>query len=236
MSGLKIGAEWLRGLVDFVFPPLCLGCGEYTENDYAVCDTCLESIETFSHPFCLGCMDMIAQGDKCAACGGDSLILYAYGNYATPLEQIVIQYKFKGMTRSGKMFAKLITDKFGERIKSLGCQALVPVPLHAGRENYRGYNQATILARHLSQQLDIEVRDNIIARVKRSKPQARLNHHQRAINIKGVFDIVEDSDRPAKVILVDDVVTSGATIREAARVLRKAGIVVGGAISIAHAM
>lgn len=235
MAGLKIRTAWLEGLIDFVFPPLCLGCGEYTENEYSICDSCRDGIDTFSQPFCLTCMGMIT-GTACPTCGDDALILYAYGNYTDPLEQVVVQFKFKGITRPAKLFAREIGARFGDMIKSRGNIVLVPVPLYATRENVRGYNQAEVFAGHLAEALELEVRTDLLQRVKKRKPQARLNHAERAANIRGVYEVGDSVDDGRAVMLVDDVVTSGATVREAVRTLTAAKIEVAGVISIAHAL
>lgn len=226
---------WLKGLIDFIYPPLCLGCSDYTENDNGICERCLGAVETFAFPFCLSCDDFIPSGHKCAVCGGQSLPLYAFGNYTDPLEQIVIQFKFKGITRTSGFFADGLADRFGAEIGSLEAQALLPIPLHARRQTYRGYNQAEVFARDLSGALGLEVRDDVIMRSKKRKPQARLGLARRAANIKGVFEIAEAPDDLTRVILVDDVVTSGSTVREAARTLGRVDIKVLAVIAIAHA-
>ncbi|MCK4574522.1 MAG: ComF family protein [candidate division Zixibacteria bacterium] len=229
-------SEWVRGLVDFFFPPLCLGCGEYTETGFGICPECRRRIEHIQSPFCLNCLGII-DGGTCPECGSDSLPLFAFGNYTPPLSEIIIQYKFKGVTRPARFFAEQIQQRFGPDILACGGDLLVPVPLYASRENYRGYNQATVLAEFLAEFLTLPVDAEIISRVKKRKPQSRLGFKQRVGNIKGVFEVDPDlKDVSARgIILVDDVVTSGSTIKEAARTLREAGYQVAGAVAIAHA-
>lgn len=235
VMNVKSGSGWLQGLIDFVYPPLCLGCGDYTENDSGICESCWAAIDTYSFPFCLSCMDFIPSGYKCPVCKGESLPLYAYGDYADPLEQIIIQFKFKGITRSSQVFAGLLTDRFGADILSLGAEALVYVPLHARREMYRGYNQAEVFARDLSAGLGLEVCTDVLRRARKRRPQARLSLSKREINIKGVFEIDRPPENLSRVILVDDVVTSGSTVREAIRTLEEANIRVLAVIALAHA-
>lgn len=234
MAAIHVKSEWLRGLVDFIFPPLCLGCGEYTENDHSICDHCFETIDKFSRPFCLNCLDMIPESG-CRACERNSIPLYAYGNYTAPLEQIIIQFKFKGMTSCARLFAALIKEQFGPEISSLGAEALVPVPLHFGRESYRGYNQAKLLATELSNLLEIDIREDLLSRVKKRRPQARLSLRERGSNIRGVFEATKELPEVGRVVLVDDVVTSGSTVLEASRELSRIGIDVVGVIAVAHA-
>jgi ComF family protein len=132
-----------------------------------------------------------------------------------------------------------LVELFGEKIQKLAPVSLVPIPLHPSREYVRGYNQAALFARELSGQLEMPVIDNLIIRVKKRKPQSKLNQSKREANIKNVFELAEEqleSDEARKVILVDDVVTSGHTMFEARRVLIAGGHDVVGAIAMARAL
>ena len=225
---------WLRGLLDFVFPPLCLGCASFNDDQYDICEKCLAAIDRYQNPICLSCESVITNNAKCPACGEKSLPLFAFGNYCNPLNEIVIQFKFHGITSPATILADLINQQFGERIASLNATALVPIPLFPSRENSRGYNQAVLLAEQLSVRLALPVRGDIIFRIRKRKPQAKLNLRQRATNIKGVFSVVEPSEKQRRVILVDDVVTSGATVREATKILTEANYSVSAVIAMAH--
>lgn len=229
--------EWLKGLVDFVFPPLCLGCGTFTDTSTFICPECLKRIDRFTAPFCLKCMEIVPAGSKCDNCGADSLLLYALGNYQPPLKDIIIQYKFRGITHPARLFAELLAAQFGELITAHSCRALVPVPLYPSREYYRGYNQAEVFARELARLFDFNVRTDILARVKRRKPQAKMDVRHRAGNIKDVFEVIRPPDDDDKnLLLVDDVVTTGSTVFEAKLTLEKAGYHVNAVICIAHAL
>lgn len=225
--------SWVRPVVDFVFPPLCLGCGEYEEQRGPVCATCRHRIDVVDHPICLACLESLPEVDSCPICGDESLVLYAYGHYQEPLDQIVIQFKFHGITHVAGIFGRLLVEKYLSRLQSLSADYLLPVPLHPGRENRRGYNQAALLARELSAGLDIPVAEDRLRRVHRRRPQSRMRRVKRAENVKGVFrcDIPGIGER---VLLVDDVVTSGSTAAEAQRVLQESGYRVIGVIAIAH--
>ncbi len=237
MGAPTLYSQWLQGLIDFAFPPLCLGCGEYTEKEFFICDACLKAIDQFEQPFCLACATMLPDGARCPTCGDDALVLYAWGNYTGPLEQVIIQLKFKGIVRPSRFFADAAARQFARYLDPPDNLVLVPIPLHPTRENRRGYNQATVFATHLSEALGTALRTDILLRIRKRRPQARLNHRERAVNIRGVYQIAEDAaDETRAVVLVDDVVTSGATVREAARTLQQAGLKVHGVISIAHAL
>jgi ComF family protein len=230
---------WTRAFLDFLFPPLCLGCGEYNNSKIDICDDCLEAVDKYENPFCLNCRVEIPPGSAgCKICGEDAFILFAWGNYTDPLKQVIIQYKFREITSPSRIIAGAVGEQFGALIKSLDADLLVPIPLHPSREYQRGYNQATLFARRLGEVLDIEIDDAILYRTEKRRPQARLNEYQRLRNIRGVFKV--DTDREEQegvnVILVDDVVTSGATVYEARRTLQKAGFSVPGVIAMAHGL
>ena len=226
----------VTGMLDFVFPPLCLGCGEYYDGADQVCERCRQAIETFSAVTCLRCGALLPLLRECPECGENFLPLFAYGNYRPPLKDIVLQFKFHGITSPARLIAPEVCDQFGEAIYSIASRAdaLVPIPLHPRRENMRGYNQAELFARRLAPVLLLPVRDELLERVRYRRPQSLIDHRRREQNVRGVFAVDADQTEPCRCLLVDDVVTTGATVREAARTLRRAGHEVLGVIAMAH--
>jgi len=230
------GQEWFQGLLDFVFPPLCLGCGAYHEDKSQICSNCLGKIETFENPLCLNCQAFVPKGVVCPICLDRSTILFAYANYQPPLKEIIHQFKFRGITSPATTFARLAFEKFKDRFENLEADALVPIPLHPLRENRRGYNQAELMAKELSILMKLPVKTDVLQRTKRGREQARLPFRKRITNIKDAFAADIPNDGVRKVILVDDVVTSGATVLEAGNCLETADCKVVGIISIAHGL
>ena len=232
----KINNSIIRSTLDFLFPPLCLGCGVYTEEEYDICLKCRLKLDPFDQLFCLNCFSF--QGDKteCPQCCDNSFPLLSYAPYAAPLKDIIIQYKFKGITKTAKLFAKLLDAQFHEQLVLLQADYLIPIPLYKMREKQRGYNQAALFAESLSEHIEIPVTEDIIFRDKKGKPQARLAYSDREKNIKSVFSIEEKANTDVSCIIVDDVVTSGNTVKEAARTLENNGYKVKAVISIAHAL
>ncbi|MBN1212678.1 MAG: ComF family protein [candidate division Zixibacteria bacterium] len=231
--------SWTGAFLDFLFPPLCLGCGEYNSGKIDICDDCLEAIDRYENPFCLNCRaEITSENAACTICGEGAFLMFAWGNYIDPLKQVIIQYKFKEITSPSRIIAGAVCEQFGLLIKSLEADMLIPIPLHPSREYYRGYNQATLFAERLGEFLDIEVDDTILYRTEKRRPQARLNEYRRMRNIRGVFSVETglDNTNGRKVLLVDDVVTSGATVYEARRTLQKAGFSVTGVIAMAHGL
>ncbi len=228
----------LGGLLDFFIPPLCLGCSCYYDGDDGICADCRDSIIYTKRPVCLQCRESLPGGKiNCPVCGPDSLILLALGEYDSPLSDLIIQMKFKGIKRLANEFAVQVVKRLGPEIQCFKADCLVPIPLQVSRERKRGYNQAELFAAKLSELLEIPVNDSILVRKGRRSPQAKLELSRREANIKNVFEAViddEDCEDGLKLILVDDVVTSGATVREAAKCLKSAGHEVVAIISISH--
>jgi ComF family protein len=228
--------EWLRAIADFAFPPLCLGCGKYDESDDQICPSCLKRIDVYAFPICLTCEHPIGKGIECHECKGTGFPLIAYGNYVDPLREIVISLKFRGLISPARVFARLLRDNLAEHVEELEADFLVPIPLHPTREYHRGYNQAALFSRELSQSFNLPCEEEIIIRKKKKQPQSKLPQRERSQNIKGVFEVQIPAAEPTRIILVDDVVTSGATVHEAKSELTRHGYDVVAAISIAHGM
>ena len=224
----------VQGLLQFVFPPLCGGCDEYTEQFGSICERCAAKIDWYTSPFEL----MIEPADsetQPPATGSLVFPLFAGGDYVDPLKRIVIHFKFHGVRSLGRSIARHVADTYRDKLDALKPFVLVPIPLHPGREYVRGYNQAQVFAEMLAGQLDVETSNGLLIRHTKRTPQARLKQAEREKNIRGVFAVSEPPDSDAsRIVLVDDVVTSGSTVREARRVLVEAGYRVVGAISMAH--
>ena len=228
----------LQGMLDFVFPPLCAGCRVYSESPDGLCQKCLDAIDWFDSPTYL-----YPERADLAAGGADvdseivAFPVYAAGNYTGPLREVVLNLKFHGVFKPAGLMARRVAETFGAKLSEFGATALVPVPLHPGREYGRGYNQAAIFTSRLSEALGLPVHDDLLVRTAKRRPQSRLNELERAANIRGVFEVVErEGDERPTLFLVDDVVTSGATILEARRTLVAAGYPVAAAIAIARAL
>ncbi len=159
--------------------------------------------------------------------------MYVYGHYEDPLNQIVIQFKFRGISRVARVFGRLLDDRYRSRLESLEPDLIIPVPLHPSRENRRGYNQAALLARELTGELGVPMAEDRLRRARRRRPQSRMSRDKRANNVKGVFKC-EAPGAGENVLLVDDVITSGSTVAEARKVLQENGYKVVGAVAIAY--
>jgi len=171
---------------------------------------------------------------KCQRCEDKKFPLYVYGDYRPVLKEIIIQYKFKNVLAPADLLVDLFYKKFGDEIKKIKPTVLIPIPLHPLREHQRGYNQAQILAEKLSILSGIKTSTELIYRIKKRKPQAKLDFKQRRKNIEGVFEADDSHHNKESILLIDDVVTTGATVKEAKKILEAAGHEVVGAAALAH--
>ena len=236
LTGLVERFPTLKGLIDFVYPPLCAGCGAYAESPHCVCDQCLKKIDWWDEEIALTDVDF-AHGGRETDARPQSFPAFVAASYVDPLRQIIIQYKFRGAVAIAPVISQRLCDQFGRKIQRLGPAVLVPIPLHPSREYERGYNQAKVFADELSGRLEIPVDAHLLIRVRKGRPQSRLTKSGRAVNIRSVFALapgVDPAERCRRVILVDDVITSGQTVFEARRTLREAGFEVVGAVAMAH--
>jgi ComF family protein len=135
---------------------------------------------------------------------------------------LTTRLKFGRSLAAGRVLGELWIDALRDAPPVLP-HALVPVPLHADRLRERGYNQALELARPLAAALQIPLRDDLLARVRATSAQSNLDAAERRKNLRGAFRAADTAAPPAHVAVVDDVMTTGATLRECARTLLRAG-------------
>ena len=159
----------------------------------------------------------------CSACQHDPPPLaevHAAFLYGFPLDRLLPRLKFHRDLAAGRLLAQAMATAFA------GCerpQALVPVPLHRARLRQRGYNQAQELARPLGRILDLPLRPDLLQRPRNTTAQSRLDADARAGNLRDAFEVPGRAEVPAHVVLVDDVMTTGATLHAAAEALLDAG-------------
>lgn len=138
-----------------------------------------------------------------------------------PLDRLLPRAKFHGDLPSTRLLGRLMARELADAARP---QVLVPVPLHRDRLRRRGYDQALELARPLARALALPLRDDLLRRVRATAPQSRLASPQRRRNLRGAFAVSTSGALPMHVALVDDVMTTGATVEAAVTALRRAGV------------
>jgi ComF family protein len=228
-----IPSAWLKHfgstILEFFLPRLCLFCdaavGEGAE--VAVCPECEEQIQWVESPLCTCCGQVFADREGpdrvCGDCQTDPppfARARAAALYAGPVSQAITRFKF-----NRQMAFLPVMQHWLQRPLCLELVAdadlLVPVPLHPRRIKHRGFNQALLLARAFP---EATVAREAVVRIRHTAPQVGLNPKERRDNVKGAFVVTDPSlVKDKRVLLVDDLYTTGATVKECARVLHKAG-------------
>ncbi len=224
-------AHPFRLLVDLVYPPGCVVCGVATGSHGGLCPKCWSGLRFIERPYCevLGTPFSHDLGSGILSAEAianpppfDRLRSAAF--HDEPIRQLVHGLKYRDRTDLAPMMAKWMLragDGMVER-----CDGILPVPLHPSRMFSRKFNQAAELARHIAQQSGKGLLPATLVRIKRTRQQVGLGAAARQENVRGAFALGPGRDNEVfgkRLVLVDDVYTTGATVAAAAKVLRKAG-------------
>lgn len=222
---IKIGKEIL---LDILFPKFCVGCGK--EGTY-LCEDCFYLIEILEKQYCPFCQipKIVLDGRTCPLCRKSKKLtgLFCATSYENFLvKKIIHEYKYSLIKELAIPLSLLIIIHFYNlgKLKNFSDFILIPVPLHKKKLKNRGFNQAEEIAKELSKFLNIPLLSNGLIKTKQTKSQTELQKEDREKNVKGVFVCTKNSSvRKRKILLVDDIFTTGATMEECARVLKEAG-------------
>lgn len=224
-SHLTRAKEWI---FDALFPPLCLTCPKMlvgAEKKRVSCDACLASVPLYDSFSCPACRRRVPQGAP--HCHPESrYMLSAAAHYENSvMQKLVWQMKYKGWMTAGERVGEFMTAHLKRTGYDFANYSVVPVPLHKNREWDRGFNQAGFLARHIGTSFALPIVEKNLVRAKATEKQADLKDYvAREANMAGAFHATRPEEFAGKnIVLVDDVSTSGATLQEAAHVLKSCG-------------
>ncbi len=221
-------------VLDTLFPKFCLGCG--TEGGF-LCLDCQAGLKPAKSQNCIACKKPAAFGLTHPGCqtpfGADGLVSFFDYRDDEKVANTLIKGKYSFLPEVYEILGGLIAQKiridpaFSYLTSYITNSILIPIPLHSSRRRWRGFNQAEILCHSLAKQLGLPV-VNALIRKKSTKTQKDLKKEERLRNIQDAFTISPNFQafnfKSTNVILVDDVTTTGATLREAAKVLKRQGI------------
>lgn len=233
--------HWLRvDAARLLWPNHCLACEASGLEGLDLCAACVEDLP-WNRCACPRCALPLpgaavlrpGSGQVCGDCLRREAALGRRGRtpaldgvhasfvYAAPLDRLLPRFKFHRDFAAGALLAQLMAESAGDWPRP---DAVVPVPLHRARLRRRGYDQALELARPLTRALDLPLRDDLLQRVRLTAPQSELSAAGRRRNLRGAFAATAAAPLPAHVALVDDVMTTGATLWAAADALKRAGV------------
>jgi competence protein ComFC len=223
--------EPLRGLISLFYPANCDLCGQPVARNQYLCDACEEKAPRILPPFCAKCSEpfsgAIDQEFTCANCSHRALefdaSVSAYRSRGV-VRVVMLKFKYGGDLHLrhplGRWLIKALAD---DRIRNRTFDAIVPVPLHPTRRRERGFNQAELLARIVSAEIGVRIQP-ALERIRYTTTQTAFDRTERLENLRDAFRLRKNfSVQDSRVLLVDDVLTTGSTLSECARILRKAG-------------
>ena len=223
----------LNGVADLIYPRECGGCAcSMAEDEGALCWDCLASCAPVTRPFCERCGDPIegvsVDGFRCSLCRRRPpafTIARSAFRYRGKLKHAMHGFKYSARLDLAENLAQMLESCVRAYDFDQNIDMILPVPLHATRFRERGYNQSSLLAKHLSSRLGLHYRPaQILSRVRDTATQTGLNARQRAVNVHGAFNVAHSARvHGQSVLLVDDVMTTGATVSAAAKALQSAG-------------
>jgi len=187
-------------LLNLIFPPRCVSC---QATGAWLCPTCLDGILFFEPPWPVIADDLSPLQDVRAA-----------ARLGGPLRQAIHHFKYRGLRALAPVLGEMLYDCWDA--EPWPVDVIVPVPLHPQRLRERGYNQSALLARELARHTGLPVAEGTLLRTTPTPPQVGLHAAERAQNVRGAFRCHDDRLNGMRVLLVDDVFTTGATLRACA--------------------
>ena len=227
-QGSRAASAVYKGVLQLLYPLRCPVCDRIVKPaGEQICLECLGRLKILTPPWCMRCGKKLKQeGEYCADCRRKEHVfrrgraLYEYESAAMP----IYRFKYGGRREYAEYFGAQMAEYLGEFIRNIQPEGLIPIPLHRKRKAVRGYNQAELLARALGRHLDVPVYTGFLVREKNTSPLKYENPQERQNNLKKAFNIARNDVKLERVIIIDDIYTTGSTMDEAARTLQAAGV------------
>jgi competence protein ComFC len=230
MIGLR-KFELLEAAASLLYPPVCTLCGGRTPTGEYLCEQCESKAMRIVPPFCQQCSEpfegAITTAFACANCAHRTIhfdaAVAAYRGRGI-VRQIIHDFKYARQVHLRHLVARWLCAAFNdERLQGRQFDVIVPVPLHPTRQRERGFNQARLLAELLSARISVPCK-LVLERIRYTTTQTALDRAERMENLHNAFRLRKNADvRGLNVLLIDDVLTTGSTLSECARVLKRAG-------------
>jgi ComF family protein len=220
--------KFVELILDLLLPYHCLACGMITLSHIMICNGCLDELP-YLHHSCALCAQPLSTANSsiCGQCLQARPIIFrtiAAFHYRPPISHFITQLKFNQRLIYAQTLARLMIIKIKSSYQPQDLpEYILPVPLHRSRLRERGFNQALLIAKLIAKELNLKIDCNHYYRNRPTRPQAQLSAKLRHQNIKGAF-ARRGGFKAAHVAILDDVMTTGQTVRELAICLKQAGV------------
>jgi len=217
----------LEGVNHLLLPATCPACGKVLAFGQKICPDCKKQMTYVKEPFCMKCgkelKDM--EAEYCYDCSHKThlftrgLALYIYNQ---TVSRAIFDLKYKNRRENGIFFGEELALRYGSLIREWEIDLVLPVPIYNKKKVKRGYNQAAIVGKRFATLVGVSYSEKILYRQKCTKPLKTMNDRERVKHLLGAFAVKEEG-KGRRVLLVDDIYTTGATMDACSRVLLKAG-------------
>lgn len=224
----------LQVVLDLIYPARCPVCKEIViPKGRKICVPCESRLQVIHEPRCKKCSKPLEQDqiEYCSDCERKEYHFeygYSLWIYDSVMKSSVSNFKYRHKKEYADYYVEMLVKHFGNAIAKMAPDAVVPVPVHKSKYRERGYNQAEILANGIGKRLGIPVMPDFLVRSKKTLPQKQLSDKERLKNLQEAFMVNKKAgcglSMPAKVLLVDDIYTTGSTIEACTNVLLKHGV------------
>lgn len=235
---MSLVRRFWQEILETLYPPRCAGCALVGYDSW--CEDCLQSIPYLPLPVCLRCGTPISSEGFCTSCLQHPPVpeaVRAVVRYEGVVRRAIHRYKYRGYAALAPALAQLLVHGWDTplTLPLQGAEIVVPVPIHPRRRRERGFNQSELLAKWFCQAVGLPYSSQSLRRVQYQQPQVGLKQDERRQNIQGAFRVdLGEAVAGKRVLLIDDVWTTGSTLNEAARALLASGAETVFAYVVAH--
>lgn len=230
---MNVIGKSLLTAADLLYPPVCPACGALltgTEKKAGFCRACRKEVIPVTEPSCKKCGKILSdpREEYCEDCAGRGKAhVFAEGRclfvYSGPMRAVMYRFKYENRRCYAEAFAATAVRNHGRWLSARGIDEIIPVPMYGPKEKKRGYNQAAVFGRALSRATGIPFAGDTLLRVRDTPPMKGLSDAQRARNLKSAFHMKANLVQFKKILLVDDIYTTGTTVDLAAACLLEGG-------------
>lgn len=236
----KIINSAIKFIVNGIYPPACPICGKPTDKklsvdfltwqDYGdVCSDCMDKVKPVNKARCMKCGKFL-DNDESEFCYDCKHTKHEYTQciaalpYEGEIKQSIYRFKYGGCREYAWWYANIIEKHCGRQIQIWNPDVIVPVPMYRAKVKVRGFNQAELVAQNLSKLLNIDINSQLLFRIRKTAPMKKLHAIERTKNLENAFLARQKMIKYNKILLLDDIYTTGATLDACASALKRQGV------------